>query len=420
MLALVATVVATTMARWSSLRAYVPSAVAVAALLAVLGLIGGVWLVVPAAAVAVLLAREGLRPLARAAAALGALVFVLALPSIVIARTFISGATGNELTEGNGVANLGHPLDTLQVFGIWPATDFRTRPHDETVAYVLIGVLIAAAVAGVLIAWRRRAWGVPLYLAAASGGLLLVFALERNGLGSPWLNAKAMAIASPAVAAAAAAGVAAVFETGRRVEAIVAAGAIFAGVAWSNTLAYSNVWLAPRSQLAELEQIGERYAGDGPTLMTEYQPNGVRHFLRGLDAEAASERRRRQVDLRRGGVLDPGSSADLDEFTQAAVFTYPTLVLRRSPVASRPPSVYDLVWKGQWYEVWQMRAGSPEVLEHASLGNALDPRGVPPCSEVRRLARAAQQAGGLVASVARREPIYVDLSRAVLSAPVER
>ena len=45
-----------------------------------------------------------------------------------------------------------------------------------------------------------------------------------------------------------------------------AAAAIAAGVLWSNALAYANVWLAPRSQLAELETIGKTFAGDGPTL----------------------------------------------------------------------------------------------------------------------------------------------------------
>ena len=66
-------------------------------------------------------------------------------------------------------------------------------------------------------------------------------------------------------------------------------------------LAYRDVNLAPRDQLAELETIGHRIAGQGPTLMTEYQPYGVRHFLRDADPEAASELRRRQVPLRAAG-----------------------------------------------------------------------------------------------------------------------
>ena len=90
------------------------------------------------------------------------------------------------------------------------------------------------------------------------------------------------------------AGAAVLLERKRRLAVVVGAVAMVAiagGVLWSNALAYGNVWLAPRNQLAELETIGQRFAGDGPALMTEYQPHGVRHFLRNLDAEGASELR---------------------------------------------------------------------------------------------------------------------------------
>ena len=66
------------------------------------------------------------------------------------------------------------------------------------------------------------------------------------------------------------------------VEAGLAADAIALGVLWSNGLQYRQVWLAPRTQLHELEAIGNRIAGEGPTLMTDYQAYGARHFLRRL------------------------------------------------------------------------------------------------------------------------------------------
>ena len=58
----------------------------------------------------------------------------------------------------------------------------------------------------------------------------------------------------------------------------------------SAAVLYSDVSAtAPRgsrreAQLAELQKIGQLFAGQGPALMTEYQPYGVRHFLRKLDA----------------------------------------------------------------------------------------------------------------------------------------
>jgi len=412
MIALVAALVALTLDRWRNPRAILPAAVAVAALFAVLSPAGGVWLVVPAVVVAAILLRSGARPFARATFAIAAIIALLSIPSIAIAHRFISSASSGELTSSHEVANLGHPLDTLQLFGIWPATDFRSRPHDPPVTYVLIGVLIASAAIGVLLALRRRAWGIPTYLLTAVGGAVLLLLLRHVGLSSPWLNAKGMAEASPAIVAAAVAGTAAVFETGRRTEAAIACIAIAVGVLWSNALAYSNVWLAPRSQLGELQSIGKRFAGDGPTLMTEYQSYGARHFLRHMDPEAASERRARFIALRTGNALPKGSSADLDEFDLNAILVYRTLVLRGSPVESRPPSAYSLVWKGHWYEVWQRPVRYRSILEHLSLGSPSDPGAVPSCADVLRLAQRAQAAGGVLATVRRPdEPITVDLTQ---------
>jgi hypothetical protein len=169
-------------------------------------------------------------------------------------------------------------------------------------------------------------------------------------------------------------------------------------------LAYRDVNLAPRDQLAELQTIGQRIAGQGPTLMTEYQPYGVRHFLRDADPEGASELRRRQVPLRGGGTLRKGTTADTDRFRLSGLLVYRTLVLRRSPVQSRPPSAYRLTWRGRYYEVWQRPGGleSP-VIAHLGLGNPLDPSAVPRCRAVRRLAREAGPGGTLAA--ARRPPV---------------
>jgi hypothetical protein len=95
--------------------------------------------------------------------------------------------------------------------------------------------------------------------------------------------------------------------------------------------------------------------------MTEYQPYGVRHFLRSLDAEGASELRRRPIPLRTGAVLGKGAYADLGQFEESALLVYRTLVLRRSPVPARPPAAYRLVWSGRFYDVWQRSAAADPV-----------------------------------------------------------
>ena len=162
------------------------------------------------------------------------------------------------------------------------------------------------------------------------------------------------------------------------------------------------MWLAPRDQLAELQQIGQRFAGEGPALLTEYQPYGARHFLRRLDAESAGELRVDVIPLRTGGTVPKGGYADIDEFAPDTVLHFRTLVLNRSPEASRPPSPYRLVWSGSWYEVWQ-RAPTPArtILEHLALGNAQQPASVPSCASVLQVASLATAAGGMLAYVPR-------------------
>ena len=142
--------------------------------------------------------------------------------------------------------------------------------------------------------------------------------------------------------------------------------------------------------------------------MPEYDSYGPRHFLRRLDPESASELRRRFDTLRTGQQLETGASADIDEFQLADILVYRTLVLRRSPAASRPPSVYSRVWQGSYYEVWQRPETYPQIVEHLSLGDHLNVAAVPKCDDVLRLAQAAGPAGHLVA-VPRLDNIALDL-----------
>jgi hypothetical protein len=110
--------------------------------------------------------------------------------------------------------------------------------------------------------------------------------------------------------------------------------------------------------------------------------------------------------------VPPGQYADLDQFELPAVLVYRTLVLRTSPVESRPPSVYRLVWQGRFYDVWQRPRRPATILEHLSLGSEFDPAAVPSCTDVLRLATEAQNAGGRLATVLRpQRPTYVDLAR---------
>lgn len=389
-------------------RAAIVPGAAAAALLGGLSLGGAVWLVPLAVAAAVVAARRG-HPLPAIAGV--ATTAILGLPALIESGQFLRGGNRDSFRQAEELGNLVRPLKELQVLGVWPAGDFRFDPSEQWATYVLLSVVVAAAALGLVLAVRRRLGDLIGYAACCALGATAIVLL-----GSPWLDAKALAVASPACVLLALAGAAALLTGRRQVEGMLLLAAVAGGVLWSNALAYRDVSLAPRSQLGELETIGKRFAGQGPALMTEYQPYGVRHFLRDLDPEGASELRRRPVPLRDGTLLGKGEYRDLDDFSLDALFVYRTLVLRRSPAASRPPAPYRSAWSARYYEVWQQRPDAvPRVLEHLPLGDGQRTDGVPPCADVLRLAALARGQGGrLVAATPRTTLISVDIPSAMV------
>ena len=395
---------ALTLVAANTVRAFVPLATAAAALLGALSLGGGVWLVAPAVAVVVLGRRGGRRFALHAAGAAG-LVLVLALPALVAASDFLRDANTQSFQQATELGNLVEPLAWQQVLGIWPSGDFRVEPSRGTITLLLLGLAAVAVVGAISTAVQRRRWLLASYVAAAALGVTILIAV-----GSPWVEAKALAIAAPALLLAALVGATLVAQWSRAASAVVLALLAF-GVLWSNALAYHETNLAPRNRLAELERIGERFAGVQPALLTDYEVYGARHFLRDLAPESASELRRRFVYLRDGtSYLQKGASADIDAFQLKSVFDYDALVLRRGPAAGRPPSAYALAHEGRYYTVWVKNESALPILEHLALGDNDQAASVPRCDDVRRLASLP----GVLGLLAPRAPraLALDLTRA--------
>jgi hypothetical protein len=381
-LALVA--VTAPLARRDPRAAVVPGAASAAVILALSP--GAVIWLLPT----VVMLAAACRTRMRNAAVATAVALALALPAIVAAGSFLRRDNRASFRDEGELGNLATPLEAEQVLGIWPAGDFRFDPADATSTTLVLAVALASLALGLRFAWRARAGWLLAYVASAALG-----AVALSVLGSPWLEAKALAIASPAIVLTALLGATKLLER-RRVPAVLLLATMGGGIAASNALAAADASLAPRSQLVELERIGREFAGAGPALMTEYQPYGVRHFLRALDAEGASELRRRPVPLRDGRILGKGEVADLDAFAPETLLVYRTLVLLRSPVSSRPPAPYELARRGRFYDVWLRAGGGPTVIAHLPLGRATVDAPAP-CVELRRLGRVAARSGGLIA-----------------------
>ena len=406
--------------------AVLPLAVTTGAAVSVMSYGGLVWLLpVLVAGVVILVLRQDEEDPVRRVASFAGLAFVCCLPAVPAMLTFLKDSTDVLTTQGDlggaGV-NLLKPINPLQALGIWPVGDFRATPGNEAATYFLIAVLILAALGGIAWAYVRGAIDLLVYVGAAAIGLIVI-----TIPGSPWVDSKAFAIASPAAVFAATVGALALFRTGRRFEAALLAVALAGGVLWSNVLAYNEVYLAPRDRMGQLEGIGKRIAGQGPTLMVDAELLGAQHFLRDaaprrpLDLPALFRPDRVSRSRTGDGVqvsVDPKFVADPDSYALPQLLRFRTLLLPRSPMASRPPSVYKLIDKTSRYEVWQRPSTrQPEILEHLSLptdvtkaGATEGPAGRARCSDIRRIARRAGPSG-VVAAVPRSPVAGIPLSQ---------
>ena len=279
-------------------RSLLPAAVVTAAALGTLSVGGAIWIApLLAPALWVVWKERGRVEAIRGTVAFVGLAAVLSIPALVLASFVSKGSdsfTGNE-----DLGNLIEPLNFFQVFGIWPTGDFRLEPDNMLLTSALIVAVIAFAVGGVAFAWQRKAWGLLTFAATSAFGVMFFWVT-----GAPWIVSKALAEAAPAFVLAALIGAVAVLGEhslpgrARVLVTSVALIAIGGGVLWSNALAYREVDLAPHDRFAELETIGDQISGEGPTLTTEYEFWGVRHFLRDGQPNGASLLSRRQVALK--------------------------------------------------------------------------------------------------------------------------
>ena len=380
-------------ARWPWI---LPGLVA-AAFVAVLGPGGAVWLL-PTMLPLLLEARRrigGAAALALAWKAL-AVAVVATLPQLITPNGLFDPFQSFLFKESE-LGNLSGPLSLLHLMGIWPAVDFRLDPKYELGVTIVIAVLAGLAFFAAYTAIRQRELTLPSYFLGGALAFAVVYAV-----GSPWVDGKGMAILSPAVLVAGLTGVAILIERTRfNIEGWLVGSFAAALILWSSFLAYQGVWLAPRAEHRELEQIGERFAGRGPALVTEGSTYGPRHFLRRLDAENAKDLRRRPVNLVDGSLPDGVPYLDTDAIATDALAPYRLLVFRRSPVASRPPGDFRLAYAGKYYEVWARTApivAGKSLAEHLPLGEPLESSAVPNCAEVKALADRAGPGATLVAA----------------------
>ena len=233
---------------------------------------------------------------------------LLSVPAAVVAAQFLRSANRASFADGRELGNLTGSLPLRQILGIWPAGDFRDGPcRRARDSCVLIAACALAAVLGAPHDRQAEARGAAPLCLREPGRRAVVVAL-----GSPWLAAKALAVASPAVLFLALVGGTTVLVAGRRMEgALLVAAHRRSASPWSNGLAFGETSLAParsprraRGDRRAIRRAGARPDDRVPAVRrAPLPPPAGRRGRVGAPAAAGAAARRPRP--RQGGVRGP-------------------------------------------------------------------------------------------------------------------
>jgi hypothetical protein len=347
-------------------------------------------------------------------AQIAVLAFVLSLPTLAASLKLLPIVKGSGPLE---LGNLAAPIPAIASAGVWISGDYRFPQYaHRTPSDVLAVVVLVLAACGLVFAVRRRAWSVA-WLGIA-GIVALYYVAHRYG---PWIQFKADCVSSPISLLLAFAGTGALMRISHRVlvgalPALVVAAGVLAG----NALLYHDITLAPYARLHNLEYIGERFAGQGPTLTPDFDEY-AEYYLR--DDDQTSMVNGPTLGLRPGvnRATEPGGiyAYDLNEFSLSWLESFHTIVMRRSPYASRPPSNYRLVYLSRYYEVWQREQPATTVYAHVPLADTAGDRNAAFCASVAATARQAGPTAQIAYMPAPTGYVQLDSSNMILSGAFE-
>lgn len=360
-----------------------PFALVVAAGVSSLGVGFGAW-ALAAAAVLLAVATADVRAGRQGAGQVLALVATGAMATLVAAwPTWIdlSGAlrVTQNIAASSNPGNLHRPLRVIQVFGTWLHGSYKELPVgvDLQITYVLVAIAAGCALVGVVYVVRAREYALAGWLA-----MMLAAWLAVSSDATTWVEAKTLMLTSPVVALMAWGGVGGLRVSTRRgvlrgVPVLLAL-ALAGGAVASDADQYHSSNLAPTARYEELSSINRRFAGQGPTLFTDFDEYAL-YELRDLDIGGPDfvYPPTALTSLARGY----GDAVDLNRAPPEALSAYPLIITRRDPLTSRPPAAYRLAWQGAYYQVWKRRSGVAVALAHRALEGGI----VAQCREIRYL-----------------------------------
>jgi hypothetical protein len=356
--------------------------------------------------------REWFRP-----ALLGSVVLaIFAIPALLTLGTYLRVASSAYSGSNPTAPPLGpllRPLPFSEMSGVWLYGDYRLPVPPGTGAVITVVVtvgLFTLLAPGVLRMVKARESG-PL-MGLITMALVLAIVYPRV---TPYAQAKLLMIASPILvlsslqALTAARGL--VWNGLARMTAL----AIGAAVLASDALAYHAFPVAPTDRLLSLQEIGKRLGARGPVLDSEFE-QFAKYFAQPAQLIDGPDAPTPEPLVLRNPAPQYDHSFDLNEEQLSFIESFPFVLIRRSPVSSRPPANYKLVVENTFYELWQ-REASPRVYSHLSLGGYGVNAGRPPgCRALRSIVAAAPRGARL--AVATRPATYgYELANASVRSP---
>ena len=311
-------------------------------------------------------------------------LLVAAMPALT-QLDFLNHVRHGAISSQEEVGNLLRAPRLLQGAGLWPIGDVRLDPDPLWLAVVAALLCVAGAIGGIALAARRAAWQVPALVLVT-----LIGCLGAVIVGSPWVDAKALAILAPVPLLAAAGLAAALIEDRdvlRRRIGVALAAVLVAGCAWSLVAVVNEVRVAPRERFAELRELGEAIAGRGPTVQLDYEVYGARWFLRDAAADGATDLRQRHVRGPNGQDFAEQSNVEVDDIVAPDLWAYTIVVRRRNPLASRPPSAFRRIFAGDYWEAWERSPDAPIPRRLRSRSSRGLPASRTACSQIASLAQ---------------------------------
>lgn len=313
------------------------------------------WLVFESRSISAARLRDAVSEHRRILVLSAAGLLVLAAIALGPASGFIEKIDDVQASSGR----LSSPVFPGEALGIWPEGDFRIVRGEVDGALLATGFAALCALGAALALCRRREWA----LLAALGGAAFVYAAARP-FAQIHVEAKALAIMAPLVMLITLRWLLWPRDGSRAATARLAAGALFAALAFASTLlALRAAPVGFDERQRGLEALAERVGPDDKLAFLGVD-RFAGYYLRGTLARSPAGYVPAKMPARTAKTWQQGQAVDFDTLEPVALNRQDYVITTAAAYQSTPHPAWREVAREGDYVLWQRtgRGGAYEVL----------------------------------------------------------